>query len=476
MRSDLNSNLKYTPPNQEEHIEPQIKSSNRSNESIDANQILFKAHHSMSLFNSSYTNQPSSSQSSLQNSLLNSSIPLLQYYLIAYGQKKTMSDDEMDVQFKYVSRHDLDGKFIYVEPKYSSRLFDQLHALIFFFLWVYFYFIKSSCHNLTGLLPHQLISESIYNHIHPDDVNLLKKAFQEVISNTKRKIRTHQYRFKLPNNTYITIESVLYALQNPFSNQFEHIVSQNCLCSLTPNQHNSNNSSNSPSPNFIHPQYHQSNQICVNTAISNNVNTTISMPMTPSPEEIIYNNDSNSNTNSSSFANMDKYSSSSSTDYTDSKNKLNENIPMNTPSYQSQLRLTNQFINTNNNTNANNSNENQYFIQPNSLNKQHPHSHQFQQQQQQQQQQPQYAFYTTQTIQPQSSQSQTNQAYNPYHIIQLNNQTIQQQQQTIQNLQSVAQQQAQLINMTHDNHIYSEMNRSNDKGNNKGYEHNWTNL
>jgi len=124
LRSDLNSNLKYTPPNQEDHNESLTKSSNKSNESIDANQILFKAHHSMSLFNNSYTNQPnSSSQSSLQNNFINSSIPLLQYYLIAYGQKKTMPDEEIDVQCKYVSRHDLDGKFIYVEPKYLYRLF-----------------------------------------------------------------------------------------------------------------------------------------------------------------------------------------------------------------------------------------------------------------------------------------------------------------------------------------------------------------
>jgi len=340
---------------------------------------------------------------------------------------------------------------------------------IFFCFEIYIFtglfFSKSSCHNLTGLLPHQLISESIYNHIHPDDVNLLKKAFQEVVSNTKRKIRTHQYRFKLPNNKYITMESVLYALQNPFSNQFEYIVSQNSLCSTAPLLNQQNISSNSPSPNFIHPQYQQSNIT---------VNNNISMPMTPSPEEIIYNNDSNSATNSSSFASLDKYSTNSSTDYT-MKNKLNETIPMNTTSYtsQNQMRLNNiQFINTNNSSNSNNASESQYFMQQNTLNKHHSHQHQFQQQQQQQQ----YGFYSAQQTQPQSSQAQTNQSYNPYHIIELNNQTIQQQQQTIQNLQSVAQQQAQLINMTHDNHIYAELNRSNDKTNNKGFEHSWTNL
>jgi hypothetical protein len=39
----------------------------------------------------------------------------IQYYLIAYGQTKPRVDELS--QFKFISKHDQDGKYIYVEPK-----------------------------------------------------------------------------------------------------------------------------------------------------------------------------------------------------------------------------------------------------------------------------------------------------------------------------------------------------------------------
>lgn len=162
-------------------------------------------------------------------------------------------------------------------------------------------------------MPHQLISESLFNHVHTDDVNLLKKAFQEItLSNSKNKIRTHEYRFRLENNSYIIVQSVLYALQNPFSSQLEYIVAQNTLCSTPVNylQKNSTIQSNQ--------QMYQkkSPYITHNSIPSQLINSqTISMPMTPSPEESMFNNDSNYNSDKlidpNSIINMSEYPNTS---------------------------------------------------------------------------------------------------------------------------------------------------------------------
>lgn len=138
------------------------------------------------------------------------------------------------------------------------------------------------------------MSESLFNHVHTDDVNLLKKAFQEItVNNTKNKIRTHEYRFRLENNSFITIQSVLYALQNPFSGQLEYIVAQNTLCSTPVNYFQKNSLIQSNQHLYQKkPPYMAQNSI-PNQLINCQ---TISMPMTPSPEESIFNNESNYNT------------------------------------------------------------------------------------------------------------------------------------------------------------------------------------
>jgi hypothetical protein len=153
------------------------------------------------------------------------------------------------------------------------------------------------------------MSESIFSRVHTDDVIILKRAFQEAMSNSKQKIKTHPYRYKLEmnnsdvsntnnttsnsithnsinnNNNYAIIESVVYSLQNPFNNQFEHIILQNRLCSPpTIFLQNTNRLSN----NYLNINQ----QILLNgNSPSTIVQNCISMPMTPSPEENIFVNE-----------------------------------------------------------------------------------------------------------------------------------------------------------------------------------------
>lgn len=62
---------------------------------------------------SSATASSSNNPSGVTTSVTNA--PVIQYYLIAYGQVKHRSD-EACLHSVFMSRHDLDGKFIYLEP------------------------------------------------------------------------------------------------------------------------------------------------------------------------------------------------------------------------------------------------------------------------------------------------------------------------------------------------------------------------
>jgi hypothetical protein len=124
----------------------------------------------------------SSSTSSTNSSAL--------HYLIAYGHMKPPKPlEEETVQHpKFMSRHDSDGKFIYVDP---------------------------CVHSIIGCMPNQLISESIFNLVHPEDVHLLRKAFQEAIGTLKNhKIRTYHYRFRLDSSSLNANGNLLFFIFN----------------------------------------------------------------------------------------------------------------------------------------------------------------------------------------------------------------------------------------------------------------------
>lgn len=77
----------------------------------------FAKYHSAALYepstpgmNDSLGGLNSSSSSSLNGN------PVLQYYLIAWAKIKSKPDEEL-AQYKYMSRHDADGKFIFLEPR-----------------------------------------------------------------------------------------------------------------------------------------------------------------------------------------------------------------------------------------------------------------------------------------------------------------------------------------------------------------------
>ena len=100
LRTDLSSNLKLTQNNIKKETNEEAKRTESSMHWQQVNSI------------STGKIEPSSACSSLTT---NSNTPTLQNYLIACGKIKHTSDEI--VQRKYFSRHDADGKFIYLDTK-----------------------------------------------------------------------------------------------------------------------------------------------------------------------------------------------------------------------------------------------------------------------------------------------------------------------------------------------------------------------
>ena len=146
------------------------------------------------------------------------------------------------------------------------------------------------------------MSESMFNHAHPDDAQMLRKTFQDALNNPQQKIRTQTYRLKLENNvkanSYTNVETVFYALSNPSSCQLEYVLAQTKLSSLSD---------------------------IASTAlgilgITRSNSSSISLPMTPSPEETSY---ANSEVLSEK-GNSNAFLSSTSTEYFGSENSMEQ--------------------------------------------------------------------------------------------------------------------------------------------------------
>ncbi len=109
---------------------------------------------------------------------------------------------------------------------------------------------------------------------------MLRTCFQEAISNSPAKIQTNEYRFRMGNSkNYSIIQSVLFALKNPFSNNFQYILLQNKFCSM------------SLIPQHQLQQQQQPKKKYIQATSSSN----LAMPMTPSPEDDESYNSNNNN-------------------------------------------------------------------------------------------------------------------------------------------------------------------------------------
>lgn len=102
---------------------------------------------------------------------------------------------------QFISRHALDGKFLFV---------DQRATLVL------------------GFLPQELLGTSMYEYYHHDDIHSLAECHKIALQNIERVI-TNVYRFRNKDGSFVRIQSEWKSFKNPWTKETECLIAKNNL-------------------------------------------------------------------------------------------------------------------------------------------------------------------------------------------------------------------------------------------------------
>lgn len=124
--------------------------------------------------------------------------------LVAIGRLQVVSANVHDMtgsQTEFMSRHNVDGRFTFVDQRVS---------------------------NVLGYQPQELLGRSCFDYLHPDDVNHFRESFESVI-NLRGQVMTVVYRLRTMDSEYVNLRIQSFAFMNPYTNEVEYIVCTNTL-------------------------------------------------------------------------------------------------------------------------------------------------------------------------------------------------------------------------------------------------------
>ncbi|KAJ8936019.1 hypothetical protein NQ314_012523 [Rhamnusium bicolor] len=104
-------------------------------------------------------------------------------------------------QIQFISRHALDGKFLFV---------DQRSTLVL------------------GFLPQELLGTSMYEYYHHEDIHSLAECHKIALQSTN-KVTTTTYRFRTKDGGFIRLQSEWKSFKNPWTKEIEYLISKNNL-------------------------------------------------------------------------------------------------------------------------------------------------------------------------------------------------------------------------------------------------------
>nr|XP_022917453.1 protein cycle isoform X2 [Onthophagus taurus] len=102
---------------------------------------------------------------------------------------------------QFISRHALDGKFLFV---------DQRATLVL------------------GFLPQELLGSSMYEYYHHDDIPTIADCHKCALQTTER-VSTNVYRFRTKNGGFVRLQSEWKSFKNPWTKEIEYMISKNNL-------------------------------------------------------------------------------------------------------------------------------------------------------------------------------------------------------------------------------------------------------
>ncbi|XP_043260311.1 aryl hydrocarbon receptor nuclear translocator-like protein 1 isoform X1 [Colletes gigas] len=104
---------------------------------------------------------------------------------------------------KFVSRHAMDGKFLFV---------DQRATLVL------------------GFLPQELLGTSMYEYYHHDDIPYLAESHKAALQASEC-VTTQIYRFRTKDASFVNLQSEWKSFRNPWTKDIEYLIAKNSVTS-----------------------------------------------------------------------------------------------------------------------------------------------------------------------------------------------------------------------------------------------------
>lgn len=105
----------------------------------------------------------------------------------------------MDSTLEFVSRHNMDGKFTFVDQRVIA---------------------------LMGYTPQELLGKCCFDFIHTDDQAHMKESFDQVIK-MKGQVMNFMYRFRAKSGDWTWLRTNAFAFLNPYTDEMEYVVCTN---------------------------------------------------------------------------------------------------------------------------------------------------------------------------------------------------------------------------------------------------------
>ncbi|KAM4662855.1 aryl hydrocarbon receptor nuclear translocator isoform 2-T2 [Discoglossus pictus] len=100
---------------------------------------------------------------------------------------------------EFISRHSVDGMFTFVDHR---------------------------CAATVGYQPQELLGKDIVEFAHPEDQQLLRDSFQQVVK-LKGQVLSVMFRFRSKNREWLLMRTSSFTFQNPYSDEIEYIICTN---------------------------------------------------------------------------------------------------------------------------------------------------------------------------------------------------------------------------------------------------------
>uniref|UniRef100_A0A8C5QM76 Aryl hydrocarbon receptor nuclear translocator n=1 Tax=Leptobrachium leishanense TaxID=445787 RepID=A0A8C5QM76_9ANUR len=100
---------------------------------------------------------------------------------------------------EFISRHGIDGVFTFVDHR---------------------------CAATVGYQPQELLGKNIVDFAHPEDQQLLRDSFQQVVK-LKGQVLSVMFRFRSKNHEWLLMRTSSFTFQNPYSDEIEYIICTN---------------------------------------------------------------------------------------------------------------------------------------------------------------------------------------------------------------------------------------------------------